>query len=36
MNRSQLIALVKANPNIGMAMMRAVAERLRYMNSAVM
>lgn len=33
MNREQLITLVKSNPGAGMAMMRAVAERLRYMNS---
>jgi CRP/FNR family transcriptional regulator, cyclic AMP receptor protein len=33
MNRDQLITLVKSNPGVGMAMMRAVAERLRYMNS---
>jgi CRP-like cAMP-binding protein len=32
MNREQLIRLVKSNPGAGMAMMRAVAERLRYMN----
>jgi CRP-like cAMP-binding protein len=31
-NREQLITLVKSNPSVGMAMMRAVAERLRYMN----
>jgi len=32
-NRDALIALVKADPAIGMAMMRAVAQRVRYMNS---
>ena len=35
MNRSQLIELVKSNPATGMAMMRAVAERLRYMNAVL-
>jgi len=35
MNRGQLIELVKSNPATGMAMMRAVAERLRYMNTAL-
>jgi len=35
MNRGQLIELVKLNPATGMAMMRAVAERLRYMNTVV-
>lgn len=35
MNRSQLIELVKSNPAVGMAMMRAVAERLRYMNTVL-
>jgi len=33
MNRDQLTTLVKSNPGAGMAMMRAAAERLRYMNS---
>ncbi len=33
MNREQLISLVKSNPAVAMSMMRAVAERLRYMNS---
>lgn len=32
-NRDALIRLVKAEPQVGMAMMRAVAARLRYMNS---
>ena len=32
-NRDALIALVKSDPAIGMAMMRAVAARVRYMNS---
>ena len=32
MNREQLMTLVKSNPDVGMAMMRAAAERLRYMN----
>jgi CRP-like cAMP-binding protein len=32
-NRDQLITFVKSNPGTGMAMIRAVAERLRYMNS---
>lgn len=32
-NRDALLALVKGDPGIGMAMMRAVAARLRYMNS---
>jgi len=32
-NRVALIALVKAEPNIGMALMRSMAERLRHMNS---
>ena len=31
-NRDALIALVKSDPAIGMAMMRAVAARVRYMN----
>ena len=31
-NREALIGLVKADPAIGMAMMRAVAARVRYMN----
>jgi CRP/FNR family transcriptional regulator, cyclic AMP receptor protein len=35
MNRDQFIALVKSDPGVGMAMMRAVAERLRYMNSVL-
>jgi CRP-like cAMP-binding protein len=32
-NREALIRLVKADPAFGMAMMRSVAERLRYLNS---
>ena len=32
-NRDALIKLVKSDPAIGMAMMRCVADRLRYMNS---
>ena len=32
-NRQALIALVKSDPAIGMAMMRCVANRMRYMNS---
>lgn len=32
-NRESLIALVKSDPAIGMAMMRCVAGRIRYMNS---
>lgn len=32
-NRESLIALVKSNPPIGAAMMRCVADRMRYMNS---
>ena len=32
-NRDSLIALVKSDPAVGMAMMRAVAARVRYMNS---
>ncbi|MBL8512568.1 MAG: Crp/Fnr family transcriptional regulator, partial [Betaproteobacteria bacterium] len=32
-NRDALLALVKSDPATGMAMMRAVAARLRYMNS---
>ncbi len=32
-NRQALIALVKSDPAIGMAMMRCVADRIRYMNS---
>jgi CRP-like cAMP-binding protein len=32
-NRDALIGLVKSDPAIGMAMMRAVAARIRYMNS---
>ena len=32
-NRQSLIALVKSNPTIGTAMMRCVADRMRYMNS---
>ncbi|MEQ1519510.1 MAG: cyclic nucleotide-binding domain-containing protein [Usitatibacteraceae bacterium] len=33
LNRNALIALVKSDPSIGMAMMRCVADRMRYMNS---
>ena len=33
LNREGLIELVKSDPAIGMAMMRSVASRLRYMNS---
>lgn len=33
MNRQALIELVKADPAVGMAMMRCVANRMRYMNS---
>jgi CRP/FNR family transcriptional regulator, cyclic AMP receptor protein len=33
MNRAALIALVKLDPSIGMAMLRCVADRIRYMNS---
>ncbi len=33
LNRGTLISLVKSDPAIGMAMMRGVAERVRYMNS---
>ncbi len=33
LNRDGLIELVKSDPAIGMAMMRSVASRLRYMNS---
>ena len=33
MNRHALIDLVKSDPAIGMAMMRCVANRMRYMNS---
>jgi CRP/FNR family transcriptional regulator, cyclic AMP receptor protein len=32
-NRSALITLVKSDPGIGMAMLRCVADRMRYMNS---
>ena len=32
-NRDALIKLVKSDPAIGMAMMRGVADRMRYMNS---
>ena len=32
-NRDTLIALVKSDASIGMAMMRCVADRIRYMNS---
>ena len=32
-NREALIALVKSDTAIGMAMMRCVADRIRYMNS---
>ncbi len=32
-NRGTLISMVKSDPVIGMSMMRAVAERVRYMNS---
>ena len=32
-NRDALITLVKSDPAIGMAMMRGVADRMRYMNS---
>jgi CRP-like cAMP-binding protein len=32
-NRDALVALVKSDPAIGMAMMRCVADRVRYMNS---
>jgi CRP-like cAMP-binding protein len=32
-NRDSLIGLVKSDPEIGMAMMRAAAQRVRYMNS---
>lgn len=32
-NRAALMALVRSDPAIGMAMMRAVAARVRYMNS---
>jgi len=32
-NRAALIDLVKAEPHIGMALMRSMAERLRHMNS---
>ena len=34
-NRSALIALVKAQPAIGVAMLRSIADRLRHMNSLV-
>lgn len=33
MSRPQLVSLIESDPVIGMAMMRAVAERLRYMNA---
>lgn len=33
LNRESLIELVKSDPAVGMAMMRSVAARLRYMNS---
>ncbi len=33
MNRVTLMNLVKSEPNIGMALMRSMAERLRHMNS---
>jgi CRP-like cAMP-binding protein len=32
-NRKALIDIVKTKPAVGMAMMRAVAARLRYMNA---
>ncbi len=32
-NRDTLIGLVKSDPAVGMAMMRCVADRMRYMNS---
>ena len=32
-NRTALMALVKAQPGIGIAMMRSIADRLRHMNS---
>jgi CRP-like cAMP-binding protein len=32
-NRDSLIALVKSDQSVGMAMMRCVADRIRYMNS---
>jgi CRP/FNR family transcriptional regulator, cyclic AMP receptor protein len=32
-NRASLLALVKNQPAFGMALLRAVADRLRYMNS---
>lgn len=35
-NRAALISLVKAEPHIGMALMRSMAERLRHMNSLFM
>ena len=34
-NRNALIALVKAQPAIGVAMLRSIADRLRHMNSLV-
>jgi CRP/FNR family transcriptional regulator, cyclic AMP receptor protein len=34
-NRAALMALVKAQPAFGVALLRAVADRLRYMNSLV-
>ena len=33
LNRQTLIQLVKSDPGVGMAMMRCVANRMRYMNS---
>jgi len=33
LNRQALIELVKSDPGVGMAMMRCVANRMRYMNS---
>jgi len=33
MNRQALIELVKSDAAVGMAMMRCVANRMRYMNS---
>ena len=32
-NRDTLVGLVKSDPAVGMAMMRCVADRMRYMNS---
>lgn len=34
-NRTALLALVKDQPEIGMALLRAVSDRLRYMNSLI-